>query len=207
MSGRGKRFAGYVIGGVIGRGGMGIVYAQHVALGRAVAVKIVAPDLATDLTFRERFLREARLAAALEHPAIIPIYDAGESDGVVYIAMRRVHGSDLGELLRSGGPMESRRAVELMRPVAGALDTAHRRHLVHRDVKPQNILVEPAGAEDERVFLTDFGLTKRTDEFGGLTRSGMSWGHSGTRRRSSSREASSTEGPTSTRWPASRSSA
>src|SRR3954471_20522484 len=111
--GPGERFAGYVIGGVIGRGGMGIVYeAEHVALNRQVAVKIVAPELATDLTFRERFLREARLAAALEHPAIIPIYDAGEVDGVVYIAMRRVHGSDLSASLGAGGAVGAPRAPE-----------------------------------------------------------------------------------------------
>jgi serine/threonine-protein kinase len=154
---------------------MGIVYeAEHVALGRSVAVKIVAPELATDLTFRERFLREARLAAALEHPAIIPIYDAGEVDGVVYIAMRRVHGSDLAASLGSGGPMDARRALQILRPVAGALDEAHRRRLVHRDVKPQNILIEPATEDSaEHVFLTDFGLTKRTDDSGGLTKTGM----------------------------------
>jgi serine/threonine-protein kinase len=154
---------------------MGIVYeAEHVALGRSVAVKIVAPELATDLTFRERFLREARLAAALEHPAIIPIYDAGEADGVVYIAMRRVHGGDLSAQLTAGGPMHGRRVLEIMRPIASALDAAHRRHLVHRDVKPQNILVEPPSDEsDEHVFLTDFGLTKRTDDSGGLTKTGM----------------------------------
>jgi serine/threonine-protein kinase len=167
--------AGYRIGSPIGRGGMGIVYdAEHVALGRSVAVKIVAPELSTDLTFRERFLREARLAATLEHPSIIPIYDAGEVDGVIYIAMRRVHGSDLAAFLSANGPLDARRAIDVLRPVASALDAAHRRRLVHRDVKPQNILIEPETAEsDEHVFLTDFGLTKRTDDSGGLTRSGM----------------------------------
>ncbi|HEX9376632.1 MAG TPA: serine/threonine-protein kinase [Actinomycetota bacterium] len=178
--GEGSRLAGYRIGPVIGRGGMGIVYeAEHLALGRTVALKIVAPELASDLTFRERFLREARMAAAMEHPAIIPIYDAGEADGVVYIAMRRVHGADLAELLRGGESMGVARAVEVLAPVASALDAAHRRRLVHRDVKPQNILIEPASedsaSEDavERVFLTDFGLTKRTDDSGGLTRTGV----------------------------------
>jgi serine/threonine-protein kinase len=173
--GPGERLSGYVIGGVIGRGGMGIVYeAEHVALSRQVALKIVAPELATDLSFRERFLREARLAAALDHPAIIPIYDAGEADGVVYIAMRRVHGSDLGALLGTGGPMTAERFLQVMRPVAGALDEAHRRRLVHRDVKPQNILVEPPTPDSpEHVFLTDFGLTKRTDDSGGLTKTGV----------------------------------
>ncbi|HEY7281667.1 MAG TPA: serine/threonine-protein kinase, partial [Actinomycetota bacterium] len=179
MGGRGiepgTMLAGYRVDRELGRGGMGVVYAaEHVALGRSVAVKVVAPDLAADPSFRERFLREAQLAAALEHPAIIPIYDAGESDGVLYLAMRRVDGGDLAAELAAHGPLDPRRVVRLIAPVAGALDVAHRRHLVHRDVKPQNILIEPgSGDEPDRVFLTDFGLTKRTDESAGLTRTGM----------------------------------
>ncbi len=179
MGGRGLEpgttLAGYRIDRELGHGGMGVVYAaEHVALGRSVAVKVVAPDLAADASFRERFLREAQLAAALEHPAIIPIYDAGEANGVLYLAMRRVEGGDLAAELAARGPLDSGRVVHLIAPVAGALDVAHRRHLVHRDVKPQNILIEPASAgEPERVFLTDFGLTKRTDESAGLTRTGM----------------------------------
>ena len=123
---------------------MGVVYAaEHVALGRAVAIKVVAPELSSDPAFRERFLREAQLAAALDHPAIIPIYDAGEVDGVLYLAMRRVDGADLGAELARTGPLAPDRVASVVAPVAGALDAAHERHLVHRDVKPQNILVEP----------------------------------------------------------------
>jgi len=179
VSGRGLQpgtvLAGYRIDGEIGHGGMGVVYAaEHVALGRPVAIKVVAPDLSSDPAFRERFLREAQLAAALDHPAIIPIYDAGEVDGVLYLAMRRVDGSDLGAELARTGPLAPDRVVRLVAPVAGALDAAHERHLVHRDVKPQNILVEPGSVSGaDRVFLTDFGLTKRTDESAGLTRTGM----------------------------------
>ncbi len=172
----GDELGGYRIQAVIGRGGMGVVYrAEHMTLGRTVALKVVAPELAADPGFRERFLREARLAASLDHPAIIPVHDAGEERGVLFIAMRLVTGPDLGTVLRGSGSLPTGRTGDVLAPVASALDVAHRRGLVHRDVKPGNILVEPpADSNDaERVFLTDFGLTKRTDSLTAITRTGM----------------------------------
>jgi serine/threonine protein kinase len=172
----GTVLAGYRVGEVIGRGGMGVVYeAEHAALRRTVALKVIAPELGADDEFRDRFLREAQLAASLEHPAVLPIYDAGEADGTLYLAMRRVRGGDLAARLRTSGPLPWDEALALFGPVAGALDTAHRQGLVHRDVKLQNILVEdaPDPSEPERVFLSDFGLSKRIGSATSLTRTGM----------------------------------
>ena len=153
----GVELGGYRIESVIARGGMGVVYlAEHRRLERQVALKVLAPELARDSAFRERFLQESRLAAGLNHPNVIPIHDADEADGVLFIAMRFVEGPDLGELIAMEGPMPTARALALVSQVAGALDAAHARGLVHRDVKPGNVLV----AEGEHAYLTDFGLTR-----------------------------------------------
>jgi serine/threonine protein kinase len=148
---------------------MGAVYrAQEEGLGRKVALKVIAPELAQDERFRERFLRESRIAASLDHPHIVPIYRAGEEDGVLYLAMRYVEGYDLAKLLAEGGALEPRRAVDLLSQIAEALDAAHEKGLVHRDVKPSNVLIaESAGRE--HCYLGDFGLTKRTGSLSGVT--------------------------------------
>jgi protein kinase-like protein len=151
----GTELAGYRIVGLIGRGGMGVVYrAQELALDRLVALKLIAPELADDASFRERFLRESRLAASLDHPSILPVYAAGEADGELFLATRYVDGTDLGTLLEREGPLSAARGLVLVGQVADALDTAHRLGLVHRDVKPRNILVGGA----DHCYLCDFGL-------------------------------------------------
>jgi tRNA A-37 threonylcarbamoyl transferase component Bud32 len=154
----GTEFIGYRLEQLIGQGGMGVVYrAYDRRLKRAVALKFIAPELALDEQFRERFLRETELAAAFEHPNAVPIHDAGEVDGRLYLAMRYVEGNDLATLLRSEGPLEPGRGVLICAQVARALDAAHASGLVHRDVKPSNVLLD-AG---EHVYLADFGLTRR----------------------------------------------
>ena len=137
---------------------MGVVYrATDLSLDRPVALKLIAPELAQDEHFRRRFLKEPRLAASLDHPNVIPIYEAGERDGQLYLAMRYVQGSDLGSLLQRERTLAPERALRILAQVAGALDAAHRRGLVHRDVKPANVLLD----EDEHAYLTDFGITKQ----------------------------------------------
>ena len=134
----GTTVAGYRIEALIGRGGMGAVYrAEEEGLGRKVALKVIAPELAQDERFRERFLRESRIAASLDHPHVVPIYQAGEDDGVLFLAMRYVEGSDLAKLVAEDGALEPKRAVELLSQIAEALDAAHEKGLVHRDVKPR----------------------------------------------------------------------
>jgi DNA-binding beta-propeller fold protein YncE len=156
----GSELLGYRIESVLGRGGMSVVcLAEDPRLKRRVALKLLAPALAEDEAFRERFLEESQLAASLDHPNVVPIYEAGEGDGQLYIAMRYVEGQDLKELLRAG-PLEVERAVRLCAQVGDALDFAHARGLVHRDVKPSNVLLDPK----EHVYLADFGLTKRVGE-------------------------------------------
>ena len=155
----GTVIAGYRIEGRIGRGGMGVVYrAEHINLQRRAAVKIIAPDLAESEGFRERFTREARIAAALQHPNIVTVYDAGEVAGLLYLAMQYIQGEDLAAILRADGRLRPYRAIDVCRQVASALDAAHAMGLIHRDVKPANVLIEGRNA-----FLTDFGLTKRLD--------------------------------------------
>src|SRR6516165_3637696 len=130
----GTDFVGYRIDELIGRGGMGVVYrAFDLRLKRTVALKLVAPELAFDERFRERFTRETELAMSLEHPNVVPIHDAGEVAGRLYLAMRLVPGTDLRKLLRAEGALEPARALAICRQVAGALDAAHARALVHRD--------------------------------------------------------------------------
>jgi serine/threonine-protein kinase len=149
---------------------MGAVYlAEDARLGRKVALKLLAPELAGDPAFRDRFLRESRLAASLDHQHIVPVYEAGESDGQLYIAMRYVEGEDLGALLEREGALSAKTAVDILSKVASALDAAHGRGLVHRDVKPGNVLLSPP----DQVYLSDFGLTKRTGSGSVLTRTGQ----------------------------------
>lgn len=170
--GSGSRVGEYVIEAEIGRGGMGVVYrARHVRLERLVALKVIAPNLAQDATFRSRFDRESRLAASIEHPNAVPVYEAGEDDEVVFIAMRLIEGTDLRALLRKESWLEAERAATMIDQVAGALDAAHARGLVHRDVKPANVLIGQAGGR-EWAYLTDFGLTKRAADSTELTESG-----------------------------------
>jgi DNA-binding SARP family transcriptional activator/Tol biopolymer transport system component/tRNA A-37 threonylcarbamoyl transferase component Bud32 len=172
----GTEFAGYRIVGTLGRGGMAVVYlAEHDFLQRKVALKVLAPQLAEDERFRERFVRESRLAASLDHPNVVPIYEAGASDGDLFIAMRYVEGTDLRTVLAETGALEPARAIWICRQVAAALDAAHEQGLVHRDVKPGNVLVSRTrGSETgEHVYLSDFGLTKRSTSESGVTGTGQ----------------------------------
>ena len=163
------KFAGYRVEGIAGRGGMGVVYkATQLGLDRPVALKVVAAGLLGDPRIRERFLRESRAAAAIEHPNVIPIHDYGECDGRAYIAMRFVDGDDLRERVTATGPLAPEHAAALVAHVADALDAAHDAGLVHRDVKPANILL---GAHDQ-VYLSDFGLASHALSEGGLTSPG-----------------------------------
>jgi serine/threonine protein kinase len=150
---------------------MAVVYrATQLVLARRVALKLIAPEHARDAAFRERFLRESKLAASVEHPHVIPVYEAGDDDGVLFIAMRYVDGVDLGALLGGLGPLAAPDAVRIISQVAGALDAAHAVGLIHRDVKPANILV----TEDlEHAFLTDFGIARALDGTSSLTAAGL----------------------------------
>jgi serine/threonine-protein kinase len=169
----GTDFVGYRIEEWIGRGGMGVVYrAYDLRLKRTVALKLVTPELASDDRFRQRFARESELAMSLEHPNVVPIHDAGDVDGRLYLAMRLVDGTDLRALLRAEGALEAARAIAICRQVAHALDAAHSKGLVHRDVKPSNVLLD----ENDHVYLADFGLTRRLDEQGVGTGEGRSVG-------------------------------
>ncbi len=174
----GSEFAGYRIQGLLGRGGMSVVYrADNPRLGNEVALKVLSAELSENDAFRERFVRESRLAASINHPNIIPIYDAGEYDGLLYIAMRFVEGSDLKHLIREEGPLSLHRTADLMGQVARGLDVAHQRGLVHRDIKPANILTERAGMAGgeavDHAYLADFGLMKHMISRSGLTDTGQ----------------------------------
>jgi YVTN family beta-propeller protein len=156
----GSEIAGYRIEEQIARGGMGVVYrATHLGLERPVALKVIARELADRPGFRERFLRESRLAARLEHPSVVPVYDSREVDGELVVAMKLVKGGDLRRLIDREGPLSPHRALNLLAQVADALDAAHAAGIVHRDVKPHNVLVE-----GDRAYLSDFGLAKAIDE-------------------------------------------
>jgi tRNA A-37 threonylcarbamoyl transferase component Bud32/streptogramin lyase len=162
----GAEFHGYRIDALIGHGGMGVVYrAFDLRLKRHVALKLMAPDLSRDARFRERFAREAQLAMVLEHPNVVPIHDAGEADGQLYLIMRDVEGTDLRTLLQREGPLAPARALAIVTQVAAALDAAHAQGLVHRDVKPSNVLLDGG----EHAYLADFGLTRRFSDESVLT--------------------------------------
>lgn len=168
----GSQFAGHRVEAELGRGGMGVVYrAHHAALDTERALKVVAPALASDPRFRARFARELRLAASIEHPNVIPVHHAGEESGRLYLSMRLVEGQDLAALVDEQGPLEPRRVADIVRQIAAGLDAAHRRGLVHRDVKPSNVLVEGVpGAE--RAYVTDFGISRERTTEAGVTTTG-----------------------------------
>jgi DNA-binding beta-propeller fold protein YncE len=169
----GSRVAGYRLDEEIGRGGMAVVYRAHdPRLDRRVALKVLAPELARDEGFRRRFIRESRTAAAVDHPHIIPVFEAGESGGVLFIAMRYVEGGDVGTLINRAEPLPVARVVLIITQVASALDAAHARGLVHRDVKPGNILLDSSAAADH-VYLSDFGLSKQALSSSHLTATGQ----------------------------------
>ena len=166
----GSELAGYRLLRLLGQGGTGLVYeAEHMVLRRSAALKMLLPDLVDEPEHRERLLRESRTVASLDHPAVIPIYDAGEDDGVIFVAMRLVRGSDLRECLLHECTLPLDTALAVLEQVAGALDAAHREGLVHRDVKPANVLLEE---RTDRVYLTDFGIAKQAHA-PGLTRTGF----------------------------------
>ncbi|MGX5185381.1 serine/threonine-protein kinase [Streptomyces avermitilis] len=168
----GTQIASYRVEREIGRGGMAVVYcARDLRLDRMVALKLLAPEMARNDIFRRRFTHESRVAAAIDHPHIVPIFEAGEMDGVLYIAMRYVSGLDLRALLDRDGPLPAVTALRIAAQVASALDAAHEHDLVHRDVKPGNILVAQGTDSDhpEHVYLTDFGLTKKSLSLTGFT--------------------------------------
>ena len=163
----GDVLGGFRVDDVIGIGGMAIVYrAEQVSLGRPVALKVLSSKLTNDEVFRERFRREGMHAAALEHPNIVPVYDSDEQDGLLYLAMRLVEGTNLAELIQTRG-LTADQTVEILRPIASALDTAHAGGLIHRDVKPQNILITDQG----HPYLADFGVAKGSNT-AGLTATG-----------------------------------
>ena len=169
----GSEFAGHRIDGIAGRGGMGVVYvATHLALNRTVALKLIAPDLAEDEAFRTRFKQESMTAASIDHPHVIPIFHAGEEGGQLYITMRYVQGTDLRALIAQSGKLHPVDAAKIVSQTAAALDAAHARGLVHRDVKPANVLIAGSGTE-AHAYLTDFGLTKHAASQSGMTKTGM----------------------------------
>src|SRR4051794_9497296 len=161
----GSDFGSWRIDRLIARGGMGIVYqATDKRLNRPVAIKLIADDRAGDPAFRDRFEREAQLTASIDHPNVIPVYAAGEIDGQLYLATRYVDGTDLQQLLRRDGPLPPERAADVVDQVAQALDAAHAAGLVHRDVKPANVLMS-----GRHVYLSDFGLTRPVEAEAHLT--------------------------------------
>ena len=170
----GEELAGYRLRAVLGRGGMSVVFqAENLRLGNVVALKVLAPELCRDDRFRTRFLQESRTAASLNHPNVIPIYDSGVFEELLYLAMRYVAGADLRRVLRTHQRLSAEQALLLVGQTGRALDAAHRLGLVHRDVKPGNILVEHAGDDEpDHVYLADFGITKHATSISGLTSTG-----------------------------------
>ena len=169
----GTELAGHRIEAVIGRGAMATVYrARHLGLGRQVALKVLDPALAEDAAFRERFIRDCRAAAALDHPNVVTVYDAGEADGVLYLSMRYVDGTDLERLLDAEGYLSPEVAISIVARCASALDAAHAEGLVHRGVVPAAILLERGWMHGGRVFLADFGITKHVAASTRMTRTG-----------------------------------
>jgi serine/threonine protein kinase len=175
----GETFAGYRVLRLLGSGGMGEVYlVQHPRLPRHDALKVLRPDVSSDSSFRERFIREADLAAGLRHPHIVGIHDRGENDGQLWIAMDYIDGSDAAQLIEQRYPagMPTDVALPIIRAVASALDYAHKRGLLHRDVKPANIIVADVDTDDLKVFLADFGIARPLDDTGGITTTNMTVG-------------------------------
>ena len=165
---KGTTLGGYRITGILGQGGMGVVYeAEQMTLNRTVALKVLAPHLSDDVLFRERFRREGQLQANIDHPHIVTVYEAGDSDEGVFIAMRLIRGPNLKDMIVSR-ELDPGRTIRILTPIAEALDTAHEAGLIHRDIKPQNILV----AGRDHAFLADFGLTKGAGEKS-LTKTGQ----------------------------------
>jgi serine/threonine protein kinase len=162
----GATLAGFEVESVVGVGGIGTLYrARQLRLDRPVALKVVSPEVARDTVVRERLRREARTVAALDHPNVVPLYAAGEEDGNVYIVTRWVEGTELGNLIHDGGPLDPERAARIAAQIAAALELAHEKGVVHRDVKPSNVIV----TSEDHVYLTDFGLAKRMGTAPGLT--------------------------------------
>ncbi len=169
----GSRFAGYEVESVVGVGGIGILYrARQLRLDRPVALKVVEPEVARDPVARERLRREARAVASLDHPNVVPLYEAGEEDGTIYIVTRWIDGTELGALIQNGGPLDPVGAARATAQIAAALEMAHEKGLVHRDVKPSNVILTDEG----HVYLTDFGLAKRAETAPGLTRADLMLG-------------------------------
>ncbi len=170
----GSKIGRYLLEEQIGHGGMAAVFkARDERLGRVVALKILAPALAADQAFRRRFIRESRAAAAVDDPHIIPLYEAGDADGVLFIAMRFVPGGDVRSLLDQEGPLPAQRVAAIVAPVGSALDAAHATGLVHRDVKPANMLLDVRQGRPDHVYLSDFGLSKDATGSAPLTGTGM----------------------------------
>jgi serine/threonine protein kinase len=172
----GDEYAGYRVRSVLGRGGMSVVYqAENLRLSNVIALKVLAPELADDDVFRARFLEESRIAASLNHPNVIPIYDMGSQGDLLYIAMRYVSGTDMRQMIKKRGRLRPDTALFLIGQAARALDAAHRKGLVHRDVKPGNLLVERGDDEGDpdHVYLADFGITKHAMSRSGLTSTGQ----------------------------------
>jgi serine/threonine-protein kinase len=164
----------YLLEQELGRGGMGVVYrARDLGLQRFVALKVLAPRLLQDAKARSRFQKEIEFAVAIEHPHVVPIYAAGYEDGQFFLAMRLVRGTDLGEIADQEGPLSEQRVARLVGQIASALFAVHEQGMVHRDVKPQNVLVWNAGQVDEHCFLTDFGIAKALTETVGFTTVGV----------------------------------
>ena len=176
----GSRVAGYLLEEQIGAGGMAVVFrARDERLHRQVALKVLSPALAADEAFRHRFIRESRAAAAVDDPHIIPVFEADEADGVLFIAMRYVPDGDVRSLVRRVGPLSPGRAAAIISPMASALDAAHGAGLVHRDVKPANMLVDARPGRPDHVYLSDFGLSKDAASSLGVTGSGQFLGTPG----------------------------
>ncbi len=162
----GSKFGDYEVESVVGLGGIGVLYrARQLRLDRHVALKLVEPTIARDPVIRERLRREARTVASLDHPNVVPLYEAGEQDGTVFIVTRWVEGTELGTLIHEAGPLATGQAARIAAQIADALETASEKGLVHRDIKPSNVIVTP----DDHVYLTDFGLAKRAATDPGLT--------------------------------------
>ncbi len=169
----GAEIAGFRLDSLLARGGMGAVYrATELSLSRAVALKLILPEFAEDVRFRARFQREAKLAAQIDDPHALPVYQAGEWSGRLYMAMRYVEGTDLEALVGAGPGLHPRHAAQVLGQVAQALDAAHAQGLVHRDVKPANVLLEPR-ATGVHAYLTDFGLSKAVTSKSGVTKTGL----------------------------------